>query len=86
MKMTGLLFGSALTADPMSFDIFKALSIRRPGLEVISIGEPFQSKGYSGWFVPYKIKSREGEIHENNLALSNDHKAQRYVVDGGFYG
>jgi len=54
------------------------------GLEVISLGEPFQSKGYSGWFVPYKVKIKNGETAEWNLAVRNDNKAKRYVVDGGF--
>jgi outer membrane lipoprotein-sorting protein len=54
------------------------------GLEVISLGEPFQSKGYPGWFVPYKVKLKNGETAEWNLAVRNDNKAKRYIVDGGF--
>jgi outer membrane lipoprotein-sorting protein len=54
------------------------------GLEVISLGEPFQSKGYPGWFVPYKVKLKNGETAEWNLPVRNDNKAKRYIVDGGF--
>jgi len=53
------------------------------GIEVISIGEPFQSGGYSGWFVPYEIKLRNGQVRKHNLALRNDNPANRWQVDGG---
>jgi hypothetical protein len=56
------------------------------GLEIISIGEPFQSGGYArglGWFVPYEIKLKSGDIKKHNLAIRNDNKAKRYNVDGG---
>jgi outer membrane lipoprotein-sorting protein len=53
------------------------------GLEVISLGEPFQSTGYPQWFIPYKIKFKNGEIKEWNLAVRSDNPARRYVFDGG---
>jgi outer membrane lipoprotein-sorting protein len=53
------------------------------GLEIISIGEPFQSGNYSGWFVPYEIKLRDGYVKKHNLALRNDNPANRWQVDGG---
>lgn len=53
------------------------------GLEIISIGEPFQSEGYGGWFVPYEIRLRSGHIKQHNLALRKDNPANRFVVDGG---
>lgn len=53
------------------------------GLEIVSIGEPFQSKGYPGWFVPYEIKLKDGSIKKHNLAIRNDNPAKRWVVDGG---
>jgi len=53
------------------------------GIEIISIGEPFKSGRYSGWFIPYEIKLRDGYIKKHNLAIRNDNPAQRYVVDGG---
>ena len=53
------------------------------GLEIISIGEPFQSEGYGGWFVPYEIRLRSGHIKQHNLALRKDNPANRYQVDGG---
>jgi len=53
------------------------------GLEIISIGEPFKSGGYGGWFVPYEIKFKNGEIKKMNLAVRNDNPAKRFVVDGG---
>jgi hypothetical protein len=53
------------------------------GLEIISIGEPFKSGLYPGWFVPYEIKFRDGNIKKMNLAIRNDNPAKRYRFDGG---
>ena len=54
------------------------------GLEIISIGEPFQSGLYPGWFVPYEVKYKSGHVWKFNLAVRNDNPAKRYVVDGGW--
>jgi outer membrane lipoprotein-sorting protein len=54
------------------------------GLEIISIGEPFKSGLYPGWFVPYEIRFKNGRVQKHNLAVRNDNPAGRYVVDGGF--
>ena len=54
------------------------------GLEVISIGKPFKSGLCPGWFVPYEIKFKWGEIKKMNLAVRNDNPAKRYVVGGGW--
>jgi outer membrane lipoprotein-sorting protein len=53
------------------------------GIEIISIGEPFKSGRYAGWFVPYEIKFKNGQTKKMNLAVRNDNPANRYVVDGG---
>jgi len=53
------------------------------GIEIISIGEPFKSGRYAGWFVPYEIKFKNGQTKKMNMAVRNDNPAQRYVVDGG---
>ena len=53
------------------------------GLEVISVGEPFRSGLYAGWFVPYEIRLRSGHVKKFNLAVRNDNPARRFVVDGG---
>jgi outer membrane lipoprotein-sorting protein len=54
------------------------------GLEIISIGEPFKSGLYPGWFVPYEIRLRSGRIRNMNLAVRNDNPGGRYIVSGGF--
>lgn len=54
------------------------------GLTIVSIGEPFQSGRYPGWFVPYEIRFKDGQVKKHNLAVRNDNPAKRYVVDGGF--
>jgi hypothetical protein len=53
------------------------------GIEIVSIGEPFQSGAYSGWFVPYEFKLRDGRVRKHNLALRNDNPSNRWQVDGG---
>ena len=59
------------------------LKDRYGGLEIINIGEPFKSGGYSGWFVPYEVRLKSGEIRKLNLAIRNDNPAKRYIQDGG---
>jgi len=54
------------------------------GLEIISIGEPFKSGKYPGWFVPYEIEFKSGGVKKFNLAVRNDNAAKRWQVDGGF--
>ncbi|MHC4500522.1 MAG: zf-HC2 domain-containing protein [Planctomycetota bacterium] len=56
------------------------------GLEIISIGEPFQSGLYRGWFVPYEVRYKSGRVWKFNLSVRNDNPAKRYVVDGGIGG
>ncbi|MGD0516425.1 MAG: hypothetical protein ABSA26_02735 [Thermoguttaceae bacterium] len=53
------------------------------GLQVISIGEPYQEKNYPGWLVPCEIKLKNGEVNKSNLRLNNDNPGKRYVVEGG---
>ncbi|MGA2750133.1 MAG: sigma-70 family RNA polymerase sigma factor [Verrucomicrobiota bacterium] len=53
------------------------------GLEVIRIGQPFQSNIYPGWLVPYEIKLAPMEI---NMRVSNTNSAGRYVVNGIYDG
>jgi outer membrane lipoprotein-sorting protein len=53
------------------------------GLEIVSIGEAFQSANYRGWFVPYEIKLRSGKTKKHNLALRKDNRAKRFELDGG---
>jgi hypothetical protein len=53
------------------------------GLKVISLGEPFQSMFYRGWFVPYEIRLKNGYVKKHNLAVRNDNPAHRWVFDGG---
>ena len=56
------------------------------GLEVVRLGEPFQSKATipgDKWFVPYEVKFKNGEVKKWNLVLSKDKSAKRYLFDGG---
>ena len=54
------------------------------GLQVISIGEPFQSGVFPGYYVPYQIRFRNGYTKSFNLAVRNDNPSHRWIVDGGF--
>ncbi len=51
------------------------------GLEIVSLGTAFTSKGYDpdGRFVPYEIKLRAQELY---LRLSNANPAKRFVITG----
>jgi outer membrane lipoprotein-sorting protein len=51
------------------------------GLEIISIGEPFKSGLYPGWFVPYEIKLPQ-TASEFHMRLSNANSAKRFVITG----
>jgi hypothetical protein len=51
------------------------------GLEIISIGEPFKSGLYPGWFVPYEIRLQSQEF---NVRVSNANPANRFVITGTF--
>ena len=53
------------------------------GLQVLSLGEPFKSGLYAGYFVPYQIRLPDGSIKTHNLAVRNDNPAHRWVKDGG---
>jgi hypothetical protein len=54
------------------------------GIQVLSVGEPFKSGLYGGWFVPYEIRFPGGETKKHNLAVRNDNPQKRFVLDGGF--
>jgi hypothetical protein len=51
------------------------------GLEMVSLGEPYQSDKYAGWYVPYEIKM---PVTELNIRVSNTNPAKRHVILG-FY-
>ncbi len=53
-------------------------------LSILSIGKPFKSGLYPGYFVPYRIRLLDGTKQSNNLAVRNDNPQKRWVVDGGF--
>jgi len=53
------------------------------GVEIVSLGQAFTSKGYRGRFVPYEIKLKSGDTKKHNLAIRKDNPAGRWQVDGG---
>jgi hypothetical protein len=52
-------------------------------LQVIRIGEPLRSGLYPGWFVPYEIRLKSGEVKKHNLAVRNDNPKRQWMFDGG---
>jgi outer membrane lipoprotein-sorting protein len=54
------------------------------GLEIVSIGTAVRSGVYAGVYVPYEIRFKSGHTQNMNLAVRNDNRARRYVVDGGY--
>jgi hypothetical protein len=71
-----LMFRRATSIDPGMKRVYG-------GLEVISIGEPFQSGPFPHWFVPYEVKLKSGRVKQHKLALRNDNRAKRWLADGG---
>jgi hypothetical protein len=54
-------------------------------LKVVSLGTPFKSGMYPGWYVPYEIRFANGETKKMNLAVRNDQNPKGlWQVDGGF--
>jgi outer membrane lipoprotein-sorting protein len=53
------------------------------GIEIVSLGEPFQSEGSSATFVPYEIRLKDGQVKKHNIAFKRFAPANRWVVDGG---
>jgi hypothetical protein len=54
------------------------------GIQVVSVGEAFQSGLYRGWFVPYEIRYPGGRTKKHNLAVRNDNPQKRFILDGGY--
>jgi len=65
--------------SPLTPDLKKYLG----GLEIVSLGESFTTKGGAGSFVPYEIKLRPQEF---NVRVSNANPAKRCVVTGFYDG
>jgi outer membrane lipoprotein-sorting protein len=53
------------------------------GLKVVTLGEPFQSGLFPGWFIPYEVQLKSGKMLKYNLAVRNDNEQKRWKVDGG---
>jgi hypothetical protein len=56
------------------------------GIELIEIGKSFQSGTYPGYFVPYTIKFKSGDVKKMNLAVRKDNPYQMWMIDGGLCG
>lgn len=69
-----------LKLDPVS-KVPQWLKNKYGGLEIISIGEPFKTDEYDGWYLPYEIRLKSGRIKKWNLALR--YGAKGLQVDGG---
>lgn len=58
------------------------------GLQVISVGKPFwgwerSGEKYSGVFVPYEVRLKNGEVHKWRLAIQCRNSDKHWYVDGG---
>jgi hypothetical protein len=74
-------WNEAMKFWPLS-SITEGFKQKMGGIEIISIGKPFKSGFYGGWFVPYEIK-KNGRTQKFNMAIRNDNPAKRWQVDGG---
>jgi hypothetical protein len=59
------------------------------GLEIISIGKPFQKPEFpekSLWFVPYEVRLKSGEVRKGDLSLllSQSGHQGSWTFAGGF--
>ncbi len=54
------------------------------GMEILSIGQPTNSFGPNMWFVPYKIRLKDGTEKEFQLHVAQDPRTQRWYFKGGF--
>jgi len=61
------------------------LKARYGGLEVLELGKAFKKpkRKYPGFFVPYRIKFKDGDVNEHNIAVRNDFPGNKWRVDGG---
>ncbi|MDR2125319.1 MAG: hypothetical protein LBP63_00635 [Prevotellaceae bacterium] len=55
------------------------------GLELLDLGDSFNSGLYAGDYVPYKIKLANRKTEKGNIALRNDNKNKVWIVDGGLF-
>ena len=76
------MHGGGSTPRAELFGITDRISVSYGG--VVSIGEPFHSRLYPGFFVPYEIRLADGSMKKFKLAVRNDNPTRRWVVDGGF--
>lgn len=53
------------------------------GAQLLKLGKPFKSGLYPGYFVPYEIRLKSGQIYKSNLTVRNDNPAGQFVQDGG---
>ncbi|HTS65902.1 MAG TPA: hypothetical protein VMH28_27965 [Candidatus Acidoferrales bacterium] len=74
---------SVLQVSPRT-TVPEAVKLTYGGLQVISIGEAFQSGLYGGYFVPYRVRLRDGYLKTHKLAVRNDNPEHRWVLDGGY--
>ncbi len=53
------------------------------GLEIVSLGQPTNSFGPNMFFVPYKIRFKDGSEKEFQLHVAQDPRTQRWYLKGG---
>jgi len=53
------------------------------GMEILSVGEPTNSFGANMWFVPYKIRLKDGTEKEFRLHVAQDPRTHRWFFKGG---
>ncbi len=55
------------------------------GLEIVSLGTPTKdSRRPNGWFVPYEVRFKSGDVHKATLRVVQDTKTKRWYFNGGF--
>jgi hypothetical protein len=51
------------------------------GMEILVIGEPIKEENYAGEIFPCKLKLRDGEVINTNIAVRNDNEFKIWILD-----
>jgi len=51
------------------------------GMEILVIGEPIKKEKYAGEILPCKLKLKDGEVINTNIAVRNDNEFKIWILD-----
>jgi hypothetical protein len=51
------------------------------GMEILVIGKPIKKEKYTGEILPCKLKLKDGEVINTNIAVRNDNELKIWILD-----